>query len=269
MFFIQAAKPISKPAPKIVKPIKILIVPGHDNEVWGAQYKNIKEADMNLVLATQIYNTLKNDKRFQVYITRNSSGYTKTFADYFDLHKSEIATWEAGAKKDMQAEVADGAFVAKKGAPHASVNSNVALRLYGFDKWANENNIDAMIHVHFDDYPRATNWKIGEYKGFTVYMPEGQMPNAKTSAILAGNIWNQLSKKYQTSTFEPEAGGLIPDQKLIALGANNTLDSSVRSVLVEYGYIYQKIFRNSTTRHQAYKTMASLTTQGIKNYFLQ
>ena len=28
-------------------PVKILLVPGHDNEVWGAQYGSVKEADMN------------------------------------------------------------------------------------------------------------------------------------------------------------------------------------------------------------------------------
>jgi len=71
-------------------PIKILLVPGHDNEVWGAQYGNIKEADMTLALATRIFNILKKDKRFEVYITRDSKGYTKKFADYFSTHKDEI-----------------------------------------------------------------------------------------------------------------------------------------------------------------------------------
>ena len=39
-------------------PIKILLVPGHDDGIWGAQYGNMKEADMNLALATDIYNLL-------------------------------------------------------------------------------------------------------------------------------------------------------------------------------------------------------------------
>ena len=210
-------------------PIKILLVPGHDNEIWGAQYGNIKEADMNLVLATQIYNILKKDKRFKVYITRDGKGYTKNFADYFSTQKEDILSFEENAKKEMQ------------------------------------NKIDAVIHVHFNDYPRPNKWTIGEYKGFSIYMPDGQMPNSKGSILLADNIFKQLSKKYTTSTYEKELGGLISDQKLIALGSNDTLNQNVRSVLIEYGYIYR--FRNSSMRHGAYKIMADLTVKGIKNYF--
>ena len=81
-------------------PIRILLVPGHDNTVWGAQYGNIKEADMNLVLATKIYNLLKQDKRFNVYITRDSGGYTKTFSDYL-ANKEDIATFELNAKEAL------------------------------------------------------------------------------------------------------------------------------------------------------------------------
>ena len=75
----------------ITKPqIKVLIVAGHDNEFWGTQYRDLKEADMNRVLASNIYTSLSKDKRFKVFITRNSKGYTKTFQDYFDQNKAEI-----------------------------------------------------------------------------------------------------------------------------------------------------------------------------------
>ncbi|MCX6753164.1 MAG: N-acetylmuramoyl-L-alanine amidase [Candidatus Nomurabacteria bacterium] len=249
------------------KPVRILIVPGHDDEVWGTQYKNLKEADMNLVLASQIYNILNKDKRYQVYITRNSSGYTKDFADYFANHMDEIKSFKDNAKQKIADKISAGSFVSVDGTPHQTVSENVALKLYGINKWANENNIDAMIHVHFDDYPRPTNSTIGKYKGFTVYMPEAQLANSQNSSLLAGNIFAQLEKVYQTSTYPEEKGGLIPDQKLIALGSYGTLLPSTRSVLIEYGYIYQKIFRNSVTRHQAYRTMADLTTKGINNFF--
>ncbi|MGH7249546.1 MAG: N-acetylmuramoyl-L-alanine amidase, partial [Minisyncoccia bacterium] len=55
-------------------PIKILLVPGHDNQTVGAVYGNLKETDMNLDLATRIFNTLSKDPRFEVHITRDSSG---------------------------------------------------------------------------------------------------------------------------------------------------------------------------------------------------
>lgn len=52
IFFVHAD--VGTPAP-----IKILLVPGHDNEVWGAQYTNLKEAAMNLAIASRLYAILK------------------------------------------------------------------------------------------------------------------------------------------------------------------------------------------------------------------
>lgn len=249
-------------------PIKILLVPGHDNKIWGAQYGNIKEASMNLALATQIYNLLKKDKRFEVYITRDSNGYTKEFANFL-AQEDAILAFEQNAKKLMQSKITSGSFIQKANAPHHTVSEDVALRLYGFNKWANENNIDAIVHIHFNDYPLPSKWSIGQYKGFAIYMPDKQFPNAKESANLAGSIFKELHKKYITSTYKPEKGGLVTDQKLIAVGANGTLNASVRSVLTEYSYIYEKKFRTKNTREQAYKDMANLTATGIKNYFFK
>jgi N-acetylmuramoyl-L-alanine amidase len=251
------------------EPVRILLVPGHDNEVWGTQYGNLKEAAMNRVLATQIYDILKKDKRFKVWITRDQLGYTKEFADYFSLHLDDIKAFKESAKQEMQEDISAGDFVPKEGAPHASVRESVALKLYGINKWTDENKMDAVIHIHFNDYFKGDDWKVGKYKGFVIYIPEMQLANAKTSAVLGANIFSELKTKYQVSNFPKESAGLVPDQKLIALGANDTLLSSVRSVLIEYGYIYEKKFRNSITRHKAYKIMADLTARGIKSYFLQ
>lgn len=269
LIFTACFCPLMLQAQGVVSPIKILLVPGHDNEVWGAQYGNIKEADMNLVLATQIYNILKKDKRFEVYITRDKNGYTKEFSDYFSNNKADIISFKNNAKEETQVKIDNGTILEKSGVIHNAVNEETAIELYGINKWANKNKIDAVISVHFNDYLRATKWTIGKYKGFVIYMPDGQMVNSPESSKLAKSIFSQLSKKYITSTYIKEKGGLISDQNLIALGASNTLNGSVNSVLIEYGYIYQKIFRNSTTRHQAYKDMAILTTGGVVNYFFK
>lgn len=250
---------------KANEPIRILLVPGHDDEVWGAQYGYVKEAAMNLAVASRIYNILKKDKRFEVHITREKGGYTKEFVDYFATNQAEILAFKENAKTQMESEIASRNFIEKENNPHLDASEEVALRLYGFNKWANENKIDAVIHIHFNDYPRSNKWTIGEYRGFVIYIPEGQMANWKESGQLAANIFIQLKKKYLTSTYEKELGGLIPDQKLIALGSNGTLLSAVRSVLVEYGYIYR--FRNSITRHKHYVNMARLTATGIQKYF--
>jgi N-acetylmuramoyl-L-alanine amidase len=252
---------------KATVPIRVLIVPGHDNEIWGAQYGNIKEADMNLVLGTDIYNLLKKDKKFEVFITRDQNGYTKTFADYFSKNKADIISFKNNAKKDTQIKIDNGTFLNKTGVVHNVVNAETAIELYGINKWANENKINAVINVHFNDYPRPTKWTIGVYKGFAIYLPDKQMVNASGSAKLAKSIFTQLSKKYISSTYKLEKGGLVSDEKLISLGASGTLNKEENSVLIEYGYIYEKIFRNSITRHRAYTTMAGLTATGIKNYF--
>jgi hypothetical protein len=266
IFLVIYFLPIFQVQASVASPIKILLVPGHDNQVWGARYGNTKEADMNLAVAIKIYNILKQDKRFDVYITRDSKGYTKEFADFL-IQKDAILTFEQNAKKLMDSKITNGGFVTKTNTPHHSVSEDIALRLYGFNKWANENNIDAMIHVHFNDYPRKTRWTIGQYKGFTIYIPDPQFANSKKSAQLATNIFTQLRKKYTISNWKPESAGLTPDQQLIAIGANNTLDASVRSVLIEYSYIYEKMFRTSSTRLSAYTDMATRTVTGIKNYF--
>lgn len=246
-------------------PIKILLVPGHDNESWGAQYGNVKEADMNLNLATRIYNNLKKDKRFEVHITRKIGGYTKEFEEYFANNTEAISAFKENAKVSTIQKIQEGSFIEKENPPHNNASEDVAIKLYGFNKWANENKMDAVVHVHFNDYPRATKWTKGIHKGFAIYKPEAQMVNSKGSGDLAKNIFTQLKKKYATSTYTPEKGGLVEDQSLIALGSNGSLATSVRSVLIEYGYIYR--FTTKKARFSAYDSMASLTATGIKNYF--
>lgn len=249
------------------KPVKILIVPGHDNVVWGAQYGSLKEADMNLALATRLFDTLKKDKRFKVYITRDPGGYTQGFVDYFSEHAKAIVSFRNNAKAEMQNKVKNGDFVEREGVPHNNASEDVSMILYGINKWANENEMDAVIHVHFNDYRRSNRKIMGEYKGFAIYMPEKQMENSKESVKLAKSVFTQLNSRYIASTYPPEKGGLLPDQSLIALGSNDTLLSSVRSILIEYGYIYR--FGDSNARYISYDFMSSLTAKGIKEYFFK
>ncbi len=266
LFFLALFTPIGfLNAATKVTPIKILIVPGHDNEVWGAQYGYVKEADMNLNLSNRIYNILKKDKRFEVHITRKIGGYTKEFEDYLTNNREAIIAFKENAKKEMQVAIDSGDFVEKENPPHNDASEEVAIKLYGFNKWANENKMDVVIHVHFNDYPRETPWVSGIHKGFAIYTPEEQMVNAKGSSDLSKKILKELKKKYITSTYEEEKGGLVPDQSLIALGSNGTLLPSVRSLLIEYGYIYR--FKTKAARMSAYANMASLTSAGIKSYF--
>ena len=221
---------------------------------------------MNLALSIKIFNLLKKDKNFEVHITRDALGYTTEFADYFLAQQENIIAFRKNAKIQTENNIQNGTFVKKENVvQHNMVKESVAMNLYGINKWANDNKMDAVIHVHFNDYPRPQKWFKGKYRGFTIYMPEEQMSNATESIKLAESIFKELRKKYIPSTYEKEQGGLVRDQSLIALGANGTLSSSVRSILVEYGYIYR--FGNRGNRNQAYINMANLTVTGIKGYF--
>ena len=44
----------------------------------------------------------------------------------------------------------------------------MGVRLYGINKWANENDIDIVIHVHFNDYPGRPRTGSGKYSGFSI-----------------------------------------------------------------------------------------------------
>lgn len=247
--------------------IRILLVPGHDNDYPGASFGDRREADMTLDLATRIFNSLKDDNAFEVHITRDKDGYTKEFSDYFNLNVKEINSFKENAKQAMKQNVANGYFLEKKNVPHVGVNSETALHLYGINKWANENKMDAVIHIHFNDYPRSFKLFIGKYTGFAVYYPDSELLNGENSLGLASVLHKKLLKKYSPSNYKMEKGGLISDQKLIALGANNTLNKDIKSVLIEYGYIYEKKFRQTKTRENVYVDMADLTINGIKDYF--
>ncbi len=258
-----------KSAVPVSPKVKILLVPGHDDKVWGTRYGNLKEADMTLYLATEIFNLLKKDERFDVHITRDSNGYTKEFADYFKNKEENIIKFRNSAKDKTNELITNGDFISKTIVPHVAVDDYVSLRLYGINKWANENKVDAVLHVHFNDYHRKGRWIIGKYKGIAVYTPEAQLSNSKASLGLATEVFSKLNTAYKVSNYDNERLGVVPDQKLIALGSNRTLNANVRSVLVEYGYIYEKAFRDFATRHKAYTKMAGLTRDGITRYFFK
>ena len=267
--FISCFLPFIARAEEIVKPIKILLVPGHNDKIWGAQYGNLKEADMNLALANYIYDIFLEDNRFDIYITRDKDGYIKEFSDYFINNREEIISFKNNAQKENQIKINNGFLIKKRGVVHNTVSKETAVELYGINKWVNENNIDAVLHVHFNDYNRPSIWTIGKYMGFAIYMPDEQMINSTESILFAKSIFKQISKKYATSTYEKEKGGLVSSDSLIALGASGTLNEKVRSVLIEYGYIYRKIFHDPITKPQIYKDMAIFTKNGIVEYFFQ
>ena len=246
--------------------VRILLVPGHEPDYGGAEYSNLKERNMTVEIADDLKEFLQNNGRFQVYVTRDTASWDPLFTNYFKDNWNNIQEWIDANKADFNHLVNLGQFHPIIPSPfHNSAPKNVAMRLYGIEKWANENNIDIILHLHFNDYPGHSLSSPGEYSGFTIYVPQNQYYNATTTHVLAGFIKKRLEKFNPVSDLPQESKGVVEDSDLIAVGAYNSVDAA--SMLVEYGYIYESQFTNPTLRSQAIRDMAFQTYLGLQDFF--
>ncbi|MEI6238632.1 MAG: N-acetylmuramoyl-L-alanine amidase [bacterium] len=244
--------------------IKILVVPGHEPDFGGAEYGSLKEREINLFLAKSLAEYLKSNPRFEVSFTRDDSGWNSDLEKYFKDKWDEIATWRIDKKAVMNKLVSDGK-VQKVGSPyHNNAPEKVAIRLYGINKWANENKFDIILHVHFNDVPLAVR-RTGDYSGFSVYVPEKQFSNANASQVLGRSVFNRLSTYGAKSNLPIESAGVIEDQDLVAVGSFNTVDGA--SILTEYGYIYESQYRNKEIRNALLDEYAYQTFLGVQSFF--
>lgn len=244
---------------------KILIVPGHDNESWGTDYRGVKEADMTLALGVKLFELFSADNRFKTYITRNQNGYAGEFSDYFVRELESIRDFILEKKNKMIQDVSSGKIVEVSGVPHNTPAQSIINRLYGINKWANDNAIDITIHIHFNDVPRKNRNLPGDYSGIAVYIPERQFYNYKKSKDVADSIFNRLYDLYPLSNLPKENLGVVEDQDLIATGSYNSVNNA--AMLIEYGYIYEPVFQNIKIREKAISDLALQTYLGVKDYF--
>ena len=246
--------------------VRILIVPGHEPDFGGAEFGGVKEREMNVVLGQALQKFLTDDPHFHVFITRDSKNWSPDFMEYFKNNWSDIVKWTKASSKEFSRMVNIGSIVRTYSTvKHTKVDQNIALRLYGITKWSNENKIDIEIHIHFNDHPRLNIKKAGDYSGFAIYVPSTQYGNSTTTKTIADSIFNRLARYNQVSNLPEESIGVIDEPELSAVGANNTADSA--SVLIEYGYIYEKQFQDAQTRDQKLKELAFQTYLGLKDFF--
>ena len=273
VFFIESSKPevmkqtlaLANTNPNIRK-LRILLVPGHDNEFWGTQFKSLKEATITLELGKQLARLLILDGEFEVMVSRDESGYNPLLASYFSSEQEDILAFAKDKKQIMKDLISNGKISPKiDGVYHNNAPGPMVVRLYGINKWANENNIELVVHVHFNDYPRRNKVSAGEYSGFSIYVPERQYSNARASKVVAEEVFKQLKTYYPESNMPKESEGVVEDQDLIAIGSFNTLDPA--SILIEYGYIYETQFLDKTIRSKVIEDLATQTYIGIRNFF--
>ncbi len=246
-------------------PIKVLIVPGHDNDSWGASFNDVREADLNMEVGEHLFQYFSTNSHFQTFISRTGAGYTADFRSYFTEQRSRIKEFIAYFKNNFNSAVRQGLVEPNITMYHVRVSEDVVLKLYGINKWANYHDIDIIIHLHFNDYPRRYTGVPGEHVGVSIYVPEKQLPNARVSRTLAKSVFERLTKYFPPSTLPLEAGGVVEDQELIVLGAYASLNAA--SLLIEYGYIYEPQFTHPFTREPLMKELAFQTYQGIRGYF--
>ncbi|PIP87058.1 hypothetical protein COW81_02280 [Candidatus Campbellbacteria bacterium CG22_combo_CG10-13_8_21_14_all_36_13] len=247
------------------RPINILIVPGHDKDSWGTQFGSIKETDLNIELATYLYEFLRDNTNFNAMITQDKTGYLPVFSNYFINERESIVAFRDKHGKVMNSAIEQGWIESINGVEHNFAPNETAIKLYGINRWANENKIDIVIHIHFNDYPGRKHNVVGKYTGFSIYVPDSQYSNGKTSKEFGSFLLKRINTRLPISDLGKESVGVVEDQELIAIGSKNTLDAV--SALIEYGYIYEPQFRNLKTRSLILKEAAYQTYKGIIDFF--
>lgn len=245
--------------------LSILVVPGHDSVQSGTEFRGMKEADLTIELGEELYRLLAADAHFDVQRSRTRAGYDPLIVKFFQENKTEITEFIKTQKTLMSRYVALGKIESRIIVGHNTAPADTAYKLYGINKWANENSVDIILHIHFNDYPRSMRSTPGKYSGFSVYVPESQYSNAKGSRVIAEAIYGRLARFYPSSNLPKEDAGIVEDQELIAIGSNNTVDGA--AILIEYGYIYEPHLQNAMIRQKAISDLAFQTYLGIMDFF--
>lgn len=245
----------------------VVVIPGHDNESWGTEFRGMKEADMNVVLAKKLMVFLELDPLFEPVLARDEEGYLDPFLSYFEKEKDAIAAFQKKNREAMEQAVASGAITRVDGINHNTASSSVALKLHGINKWSNEHDVEFILHIHFNDYRRKVLRQPGEYRGFSIYAPEAQFKNSASSLAIAQPIFARLESVFDPSNLPLESEGIIETQGLIAIGSNNSL--AAPSILVEYGYVYEPQFQQEAVRDAAFTELAWQTYLGIRDAFFR
>jgi len=256
--------------------IKILIVPGHDFEYSGAMFNGIKEADLTLEISEYLKNSLEKDSAFEVYTTRDrnfinlntennqdKNGYVPDLQNFLNQNIFQVLAYRQESKNEHQLKIKKGIVEPLKIVEHNVAPGEMLYRLYAINKWVEENNIDLVLHLHFNDYPGRRSGEK-KYKGFSLYVPDNSLKNGKLSQEIGKEIFKSLKKVKKPSNNPVEKKGLIPGSELIALGANNTIKAP--SILIEYGYIYEDDFINQALREKTFSKLSEQTYLGIKKY---
>ncbi len=235
--------------------VRILVVPGHEPGYGGTEYQGVYEREVNVAIANALATQLRTDSHLDVIVARTDTEWNPIFSTYFAQSWDAIRSFVDQKKSSFVAASPSSGFQAS----HNRAPDDVAYRLYGITKWANENDVDMAIHIHLND--------SGDFNqsGFAVYVPDAQFGNAVPSRALGTAIASQLNQYNATSSLAIENLGVTSDQELIAIGAYDT--ANFTSVLIEYAYIYEGKIQNSSVLPLIEKDFANSTYRGVERFF--
>ncbi len=271
VFFVQSItvsdlKTTYKKAENKRDKVKVLLVAGHEPHYGGTEYGGLKERDLAVDLAEEIKKLLDKESEYKVVISRDKEKWNPDLENYFVKNWETIMPWKDAYQREMVRLFNTGQVKrVTDGVLHNDAPPDVARRLYGINKWVNENGFDIVIHIHFNDYPRKKLSSPGAYKGFAIYIPEGQYSNAEATKAVAEKIHARLAKSFSPSNLPKENTGLVEDQELVAIGRHNTVDAV--SLLIEYAYIYEPRLHDPALREKNIKQMALDTYLGLEDFF--
>lgn len=242
--------------------VNILIVPGHDDQYWGTEFRGTKEVELNRIVAEKLYTYLSEEEGINPVLASDQKGYNPIFERYFRREENKIKKFITDSKKDFARKIDEEDFNKVEKNFHNVAPSEVVHRLYGINRWVNNQNFDLVIHIHFNDHAGRKWNTFGKYDGFSIYTPGKLFNNYEVSRRLANSVFEELKKIRPISNLEEEKDGIIEDHELIAIGANESLEAG--SILIEYGYIYEPVFLDPATRTVALDYFAYATYAGIK-----
>jgi len=238
-----AAQKTAAAAPKTSHRARIVIDPGHGGKDSGAVRRgSSKEKDINLKVAKQVYDILKEEKNYEVRITRDNDTFIALGArarQANDFKADIFVSIHANAAKRAGANGFEVYFRSEKAsdaeAAETAALENEALRYEGNGKG-----------VSFADL-LLKSLAVNEYMN--------------ESSKLAGHIRNTASKNER-------ALGVKVHQKSAIKQANFHVLKGVEapSVLVELGYLSNSNDRKRLNNKSIQKKMAQVIASGIKSY---
>jgi N-acetylmuramoyl-L-alanine amidase len=243
------------------EPPHILLVAGHTPESPGATFNELTEYELNYELLEEMAEQLE-AAGYQVTTTHNESGYKPEFAEYFDRNEAGILDYRDRLKAAFDAEYPQG--VVTNDTDHNYASDRGVVQLYGINLWANQEDVDAVLHIHFNDYPGRTKGSAGEHTGFSVFTPLKTNNHFIPSFELAKSLEQEMLEVSNRSTVPKESAGVL-ESELIAVGHANS--TNMPALLLEGGFIYEEQFQDKAARLLLWEEYAEQITDAFDAYF--